>query len=105
MKKISQPAGRQGFTLIELLVVIAIIGVLISISVFSLSDSRKTGRDGRRKADLELIRSGVELYKADCNSYPLSLGTQLKGSGTPSGCSVNNIYIKLCNRCLCVVWF
>ncbi|MFH1971124.1 MAG: type II secretion system protein [Patescibacteria group bacterium] len=90
MKKI---LNKKGFTLVELLVVISIIGVLLGLSAFSLQASRKSGRDARRKADLELIRSGIEIYKSDCGQYPPSLGTSLVGSGETS-CLVTYTYIS-----------
>lgn len=86
---------KKGFTLIELLVVISIIGVLVAVSIFGLSGARESARDARRKADLELIKGGLELYKADCNSYPATLSTSLVGTGTPTSCSVANTYISL----------
>lgn len=88
--------NKKGFTLIELLVVISIIGVLIAISMFSFQNTRKSGRDAKRKSDLELIRSGIEIYKADCGSYPTTLtpGSSLKGDGSSSSCSVDNTYIN-----------
>lgn len=84
----------KGFTLIELLVVISIIGVLAAVSIFGLSGAREASRDARRKSDLELIKSGLELYRADCNVYPGSLSTTLVGSGTPTACAVTNTYIN-----------
>lgn len=90
--------NKKGFTLIELLVVIAIIGILIGLSIFGLQGARASSRDARRKADLELVRSGLEIYKADCNSYPTTLNlassTQLKGDGiSSSSCLTTNVYI------------
>lgn len=89
----------QGFTLIELLVVISIIGILIGLSVFGFQNARESSRDARRKADLETIRSGLEMYKADCstNLYriqttPGVLPTTL--SGTLATCGNTNIYIS-----------
>lgn len=86
----------KGFSLIELLVVISIIGVLIGLSVFGLQGARESSRDARRKADLEQIRSGIEIYKSDCGSYPASLtfGGELVGTGTPGTCAVANTYIS-----------
>lgn len=89
---------KKGFTLIELLVVISIIGILVAVSIFGLSGARESSRDARRKSDLELVRSGLELYKADCNSYPASLtfdGTwDLVGNpALSSSCLVTNYYI------------
>lgn len=98
MKKIIKTNKlNSAFTLIELLVVISIIGVLAAVSIFGLSGARESARDARRKSDLELIKSGLELYRADCNSYPASLtmGGTLIGSGTPVTCSVSNTYITL----------
>lgn len=84
-----------GFTLIELLVTISIIGILIGLSVFGLQGARQSARDATRKADLEQIRSAVEIYKADCNKYPLSLGTQLLGDGiSTTSCLDTNIYLS-----------
>ncbi len=77
---------KKGFTLIELLVVISIIGILLALSIFGLQGARESARDSKRKADLELIRSGLEFYKSDCNAYPASLGTSLVGSGSPASC-------------------
>lgn len=86
----------KGFTLIELLVVISIMAVLLALSIYGMQDARRASRDGQRKANLEQIRSGLEMYKADCNSYPTSLvaGSSLVGSGFPSTCSINNTYIS-----------
>ena len=84
---------KKGFTLIELLVVISIIGILLALSIFGLQGARKSARDSKRKADIELVRSGIEIYKADCNVYPTSLGTSLVGDGSTTSCSVSNTYI------------
>lgn len=98
--------AKQGFTLIELLVVIMIIGVLVGISLFALTGARESARDGRRKADLEAIRSALELYKADCNAYVSASGnvgsaldtdasgTRLVGSGASSSCPTTNVYLE-----------
>jgi general secretion pathway protein G len=74
---------RSGFTLLELLITIAIIGLLTGISIFALSGAREQARDGKRKSDLETIRSALELYKADCNVYPSTISvTSITGSCT-----------------------
>ncbi len=64
---------EKGFTLIELLIVIAIIGVLSSLLVTNYIGIRSRGRDALRKADLQQIRSALELYRSDNGSYPVSL--------------------------------
>jgi general secretion pathway protein G len=78
---------KHGFTLIELLVVIVIIGVLMGILLVSYQGTRVTARDGKRKADLEQIRSALELYHLDCGYYPTSIsstGGSLSASCTGS---------------------
>ena len=85
---------KFGFTLIELLVVISIIGILVALSLFGIQGARESSRDAKRKSDLELLRSGLEMYKSDCGDYPASLGTSLVGDGTPASCAVTNTYIS-----------
>ena len=65
---------KLAFTLLEILVVIAIIGILIAAGATSYSTMGKISRDTRRKADLEQIRSALEMYRSnDVNSsYPLT---------------------------------
>ena len=53
---------QSGFTLIELMVVIAIVGILSSIAVISMSNSRSKARDSRRMADITAMQDAVELY-------------------------------------------
>lgn len=86
----------KGFTLIELLVVISIIGILLAVAVFGLQGARESARNARRKSDLELVRSGLEFYKADCSSYPVTDifgSSSLIGDGYTSACSPTNTYI------------
>ncbi len=86
----------KGFTLIELLVVISIIGLLLGLSIFGLQGARQSSRDAKRKADLEMIRSGLEIFKADCDKYYVgsSLPSPLIGDGSSVGCSLTNTYIS-----------
>ena len=60
-----------GFTLIELLVVIMIIGVLSSIILTSLSNSRARAYDSKIKQQLNGFRTATEIYftNQDPNSY------------------------------------
>lgn len=86
----------KGFTLIELLVVISIIGVLIGISIFGLAGARESARDAKRKSDIEMIRAGLELYKSDCDGYPLvdiTAQSSLVGTGGTTACAASNTYI------------
>ncbi len=85
---------KKGFTLIELLIVMAIIAIIISVSLFGLSGARESARDAKRKSDLELIRGGIETYRADCTLYPQALANSLVGNDLLPTCLSKNTYIS-----------
>lgn len=78
---------NKGFTLVEILVVMSIIGILAGLTLTASMSSRKVARDGKRKADLEQIRSALEIYRSDCKTYPASItpGSPLVGAGSCVG--------------------
>ena len=80
---------KRGFTLIELLVVIGIIGLLASLSVVGVNNSRKKANDARRLSDIKQIQTALEMYYLEHPYYPPnSLGDEL---GTSQyGCLGNN---------------
>lgn len=98
---------RKGFTLIELLVVMTIISVLLGLSSIAFQSSRQAGRDAKRKADVEQIRSALEVYRSDYGGYPTSYlpsgaltcvvgartNTYFSGSLDPSSPSSNYYYV------------
>jgi prepilin-type N-terminal cleavage/methylation domain-containing protein len=65
---------NKGFTLIELLTVIAIIGIITAASATILNPAGQLAkaRDAERKAELQQIRSALELYRSDNGTYPVS---------------------------------
>jgi prepilin-type N-terminal cleavage/methylation domain-containing protein len=69
MKKIQT---KNGFSLIELLVVMTIIGIIATIGMVNFTSASKSARDGRRKVDLETVRQGLVLYRAQTNTYPVA---------------------------------
>ncbi len=70
-QQLMQKSPRQrGFTMIELLVVATIIVVLTTIGLVSYSQALQNGRNAKRKADLEVVRQGLVLFRADNGYYP-----------------------------------
>ncbi len=61
---------RRGFTLIEILVVVALLGLIASIILVSISNSRMKARDARRIADLREVMKALDLYCNENGQYP-----------------------------------
>lgn len=68
--KLKQFKQQLGFTMIELLVVTTIIIVLTAIGLVSYTSANRNARNGKRKADLEMVRQALVLYRTDNGSYP-----------------------------------
>lgn len=64
---------NRGFTVMELLVVMAIMGILYTVVMSSVGDSRSKGRDSKRIADISLIQLILEKYYDEYSKYPNSL--------------------------------
>lgn len=60
---------RDGFTLIELLIVVAIIGILAAIAVPNFLNARTRAVIARVESDLRSLKSALEMYRIDNNSY------------------------------------
>jgi type II secretion system protein G len=81
---------KKGFTLIELLVVIFIIGLLASIVVVSVNTARVKSRDARRIADMDTMRSAIEMY-IDANGAPPGLGGTATTNSTSWNTTLRNL--------------
>lgn len=75
---------QKGFTLLELLVVIAIIGILASIVLVSLSQSRQRGTYAQVIQQLHEIESAFRLYLSSAQQWPNTCrsGSLVGSSGT-----------------------
>lgn len=76
---------QGGFTLLELLIVIVIIAILVVLIVPNLVSGPQRARDSQRKTDLRNIKTALETYYNDSNSYPTSgtWQTDLSAGSTP----------------------
>jgi general secretion pathway protein G len=64
---------KSGFTFIELLVVITIVAILSAVGMVSYQSTNRGSRDAKRKADLENIRSALEICRIEDGRYPASV--------------------------------
>lgn len=62
---------QRGFTLVELLVTVSIIGILSTITFFSVGNVRQMARDSKRLADMKQLQTALEFYFNYTNGYPL----------------------------------
>jgi len=62
---------KNGFSLIELLVVVGIMGVLAAVGLASYKTANMKSRDARRAADIQQVRSALEMYRSDNEEYPV----------------------------------
>lgn len=65
--------NQKGFTFIELLVSVTIVAVMMSIAAVSYANVNRRSRDSKRRADLETIRSALEICRANTGTYPASI--------------------------------
>ncbi|MEK7151646.1 MAG: prepilin-type N-terminal cleavage/methylation domain-containing protein [Patescibacteria group bacterium] len=69
MRRNSSELTSKGFTLVELLVVIAIISILATLLLLQLGVARAKARDAKRIADVNQVRSALELFFDDNGRY------------------------------------
>lgn len=60
---------KRGFTVVEVLVTLVVMAILLSLGTVGLRASLANGRDAERKADIETIARGLEVYYAKGNPY------------------------------------
>jgi general secretion pathway protein G len=65
--------NQRGFTLIELLIVVTIVGILAGIAVVNVKNAKRKAAESVLKANLALMRKGIDDYYADKQKFPASL--------------------------------
>ncbi len=70
---ISKEAVKEkGFSLIELLIVVAVIGVIASIAIPQMTESKVPAYDATAKADIKNAITAIEMYNIKNGTYPAS---------------------------------
>jgi len=68
------PRPQTAFTLIELLITVAVIAILAAIAVPNFLEAQTRSKVARAKADMRTLKTALEAYAVDNNSYPLNAG-------------------------------
>jgi general secretion pathway protein G len=85
---------NRAFTLIEVLVAVTIIAVLTAIGVVSYVSANRNARDSKRLSDVEQIRAALEMYRADCGTYPATASVVFGSALTSSCTGTTNTYMS-----------
>jgi type II secretion system protein G len=97
----SNKKNKNGFTLIEVMVAVAIIGILSSVVISSVTESKKRSRDAKRISDINQMKVALELYFDRCGEYPTkpnrtsSLPNITANNGCPTGINLQTFINQL----------
>lgn len=91
---------QKGFTLIELMVAISIVAILATVGATLFANSQKTGRDGKRRGDVDALATNLESRwnvpaPNGCagGAYCAPLGTWFAGGAVPLDPLNNGQYV------------
>jgi len=69
-KNVIRKGANRGFTLIEILIVVVILGILAAIVIPQFSSASQEAAVSSVRSQLQTLRSQVELYRVQNNTYP-----------------------------------
>jgi prepilin-type N-terminal cleavage/methylation domain-containing protein len=85
---------KKGFTIVELLMVIGIIAVLAGLVTTAASESMKASRKRRADALCSLVQSGLAVYYAQNDEWPMSFKNKSRqNTEGPGGTHDDNVYV------------
>ena len=93
-------ARRRGFSLIELVIVVVIIGIIGAIAIPRMSRGAAGAADSSLVADLSVLRSAIDLYKAEHGGtlptfadFEDQLTTYTNDAGTANATKTSEYYL------------
>lgn len=86
---------RRGFTVIELCLVMMAAAVVLAILLPKFTDPYTREKEAALKADLNLLRRAVSLYKADTGAYPAKLSDLSAMSAPKTGIDSSGEKLKI----------
>jgi len=103
--------NARGFTLIELLIVVVIIGLLASIAIPKLANTKQKAYVGQMKSDLRNLSTAEEAFFYDSAFYTSSLASlnNFRSStgvtltvleATPGGWSAEAVHSQTSRKCV-----
>lgn len=82
-----RPTERAGLTLVEALIMVVVIAILALTVVPRLMGAGRQAREACLRADLNALRSAVQLFRADVGGHPDKLGHLMRDK-PPKNCRV-----------------
>ncbi len=88
----------SGFSLLELLIVVAVIGIISSIAIPRMTESKVPAYDATAKADIKNAMTSLEMYNIKNGAYPASESDLLSsGFSLSSGVSFDRYDLETNN--------